>query len=154
MHIRKITADDYLALQKLYKELDEFHVEARPDFFVHRDDVYPRDAFDANIQNPVCLQLGAFDEQDVLVAMVRATLWHESGMVKTLKTVCLDDIYVLPMHRRSGIATKLFEQVEAWAQEQGAVRLELHTWDFNRGAIAMYHAMGVAPQRYVFEKKL
>ena len=75
-------------------------------------------------------------------------------MVKDLKTVCLDDIYVRPAYRRRGIAAKLFAQVEGWAREREAVRLELHTWDFNQGAIAMYRDMGMTPQRYVFEKKL
>lgn len=30
----------------------------------------------------------------------------------------------------------------------------LHTWDFNKNAIAMYQAMGMTSQSYVFEKKL
>ena len=99
------------------------------------------------------LELGVFDGA-LLVGIVRATLWEESIMRKDLKTVCLDDIYVLPTHRRRGIAAKLFAEVESWAKEQGAIRLDLHTWDFNKGAIAMYEAMGMTPQRYVFEKKL
>ncbi len=37
---------------------------------------------------------------------------------------------------------------------QGAVRPELYTWDFNKGAIAMYRAMDMTPRRYVFGKKL
>jgi len=36
----------------------------------------------------------------------------------------------------------------------GAVCLDLHTWNFNKNAIAMYQAMGMTPQSYVFEKKL
>ena len=75
-------------------------------------------------------------------------------MVKGTKTVCLDDIYVLPEFRRRGVATRLFAAVETWAKAQGAIRLELHTWDFNKSAIAMYQAMGMTPQRHVFEKKL
>lgn len=75
-------------------------------------------------------------------------------MVKTIKTVCLDNIFVVPQYRRSGIGAKLFDAVEQWAREQGAARLDLHTWDFNKSAIAMYRAMGMTPQRYVFEKKL
>lgn len=71
-----------------------------------------------------------------------------------LKTVCLDDIFVLPAYRRREIAAKLFSEVDAWDKEEGVIRLELHTWDLNRGAIAMYKAMGMTPQRYVFEKKL
>lgn len=155
MEIRTLTESDYDRVIALYKELDEFHVQARPDCFIHRDkeQVYPKDAYIHNLSYPGGLELGAFDGE-TLVGIVRATLWEESMMRKDLKTVCLDNIYILPAYRRRGIAAKLFAAVEAWAREQGAVRLELHTWDFNRGAIAMYRAMGMTPQRYVYEKKL
>lgn len=155
MEIRKLTQSDYDRVIELYKELDELHVQARPDCFVHRDkeEIYPKDAFVHNLSHPGVLELGAF-ENEQLVGFVRASLWEESGMVKDVKTVCLDDIYVLPACRGKGVATRLFAEVEVWAKEQGAVRLELHTWDFNKNAIAMYQAMGMTPQRYVFEKKL
>ena len=155
MEIRKLTEADYDTVIELYKELDEFHVQARPDYFVHRDkdEIYPKDAFTHNLAHPGVLELGAF-ENGQLVGFVRASLWEESGMVRDVKTVCMDDIYVLPACRRKGIAARLFAEVEAWAKEQGAVRLDLHTWDFNKNAIALYQAMGMTPQRYVFEKKL
>lgn len=153
MEIRKLTESDYDSVIELYKALDELHVQARPDYFVHRDEVYPREHFVHNLAYPGGLELGAFDGERI-VGFVRATLWNESGMVKDVKTVCLDDIYVLPAYRRRGIAAKLFGEVERWAKEQGAVRLYLHTWDFNKGAITMYQVMGMTPQRYVFEKKL
>ena len=153
MTIRKLVSGDYEQVRSLYQELDDFHVQARPDCFVSREDAYHRKDYEHNLAYPDGLELGAFDG-DCLVGFVRATLWHESFMVKDLKTVCLDDIYVRPAYRRRGIAAKLFAQVEDWARERGAVRLELHTWDFNQGAIAMYRDMGMTPQRYVFEKKL
>jgi len=155
LEIRKLTEFDYDTVIELYKELDEFHVQTRPDYFVHRDkyEIYPKDDFVNNIAHPGVLQLGAF-ENEQLVGVVRASLWEESGMVKDVNTVCLDDIYVLPAYRRKGIATRLFAEVECWAQEQRAIRLELHTWDFNKDAIALYQSMGMTPQRYVFEKKL
>ena len=155
MEIRKLIESDYDMVAELYKELDEMHVQARPDYFVHReqDEIYPKDAFVHNLAYPGGLELGAFDDE-LLVGVVGATLWAESGMVKDMKTVCLDNIYVLPAYRRKGVATKLFAEVEQWAKEQGAVRLDLWTWDFNKNAIAMYQAMGMTPQRYAFEKKL
>jgi len=155
MEIRKLIESDYDMVVELYKELDEFHVKARPDYFVHREkqEIYPKDAFVHNLSHPGVLQLGAF-ENEQLVGVVRASLWEESGMVKDVNTVCLDNIYVLPAYRRKGIAKRLFADVESWAKEQGAVRLDLHTWDFNKNAIAMYRAMGMTPQSYVFEKKL
>ena len=155
MIIRKLAECDYDKVIELYTELDELHVLARPDFFVRRDkeEIYPKDAFVHNLSYPGSLELGAFDNRN-LVGIVRATLWEESGMVKNVKTVCLDDIFVLPCYRRKGVAKKLFIEVESWAKEQGAVRLDLHTWDFNKDAISLYQAMGMTPQRYVFEKKL
>ena len=155
MEIRKLAESDYDKVVKLYQELDELHVQARPDFFVSRDkdEVYPKDAFIQNLANPDVMQLGVFDDEKI-VSVVRATLWKESGMLKDIRTVCLDDIFVLPAYRRRGIAATLFTKVETWAKEQGAVRLDVYTWDFNKGAIAMYQAMGMTPQQYVFEKKL
>ena len=155
MEIRKLVESDFTMVIELYKELDEMHVQARPDYFIHRDKdkIYPKDAFVHNLAHPGCLELGAF-ENEQLVGVVRASLWEESGMVKNIKTVCLDNIYVLSAYRRKGIAAKLFTEVESWAKEQGAIRLDLWTWDFNKNAIAMYQSMGMAPQRYVFEKKL
>ena len=155
VRIRKLAESDYDQVIELYAQLDEFHVQARPDCFVHRqkDKAYPRDAFAHNLSYPGGLELGVF-ANDLLIGIASATLWEESNMRKDLKTVCLDNIYVLPTYRRKGIAAKLFSEVETWAKEQGAIRLELHTWDFNKGAIAMYEAMGMTPQRHVFEKKL
>ena len=126
MEIRKLTESDYDMVSERYMELDEFHVQARPDYFVHRDKdkIYPKDAFVHNLSYPGSLDLGAFDGEQ-LVGIVRATLWEESGMVKDVKTVCLDNIYVLPTYRRKGVATKLFAEVELWAKEQGAIRLDL-----------------------------
>ena len=155
MEIRKLVESDYDQVIELYTQLDEYHVQARPDYFEHREKekIYPKDAFLHNLAYPGSMDLGAFADGR-LVGFVSATLWEESGMRKDLKTVCLDNIYVLPEYRRRGIAAKLFGEVESWAREQDAIRLDLHTWDFNKGAIAMYEAMGMMPQRYVFEKKL
>ncbi len=153
MEIRKLAESDYDAVLELYQALDELHVQARPDCFVHQEDSYPKDAFLQNLANSIAFQLGAFVDGQ-LVGIVRATLWEESEMIQGVRTVCLDDIYVLPAYRRRGIAAKLFSAVEAWAKEQGAIRLDLHVWAFNKDAITMYQAMGMTPQRYVFEKKL
>lgn len=155
MEIRKLTESDYDQVIELYKALDDLHAEARPDCCVRRpkEQVYPKDAYLHNLAYPEGLELGAFDGTQ-LVGVLRATLWNESGMVKGVKTVCLDDIYVLPTHRRRGIAAKLFTVTEQWARAEGATRLDLHVWSFNADALALYHAMGMTPQRYMLEKKL
>ena len=63
MKIRKLVESDYEQVIDLYTQLDEFHVQARPDCFVHRekDKIYPKDAFVHNLAYPGGLDLGAFD---------------------------------------------------------------------------------------------
>ena len=153
MVIRDLVAEDYPAFRDLYAKLDEYHVEMRPEDHVYRD-AFPEDVFLHNLDYPDGMQMGAFDENGKMLGFVEATLWHKCTMREDLKSVCLDNIYVLPECRRMGIAAKLFSEVEVWSRERGAGRLELHTWDFNKGAMAMYTAMGMTPQRYVFEKIL
>ena len=54
MEIRKLVESDYDQVIELYTQLDEFHVQARPDCFVHRekDKIYPKDAFIHNLSYP------------------------------------------------------------------------------------------------------
>ena len=153
MTIRNLTDADYTAVLALYTELDRIHYEARPDYFGQRECAYPKDAYDEVLADGETLMLGAF-ENDQILGTVRATLWNKSGMIEGIKTVCLDNIYIHPTARRKGVAKALFTAVEDWARQQGAVRLDLHVWDFNKDALALYHAMGMDFQYHVMEKKL
>lgn len=153
MTIKRLTDADYSAVLALCEELDRLHYEARPDYFSRRETAYPKTDYDEVIADPECLMLGAFDGAKLL-GTVRATLWNKSGMIEGIKTVCLDNIYVLPECRRTGVAKRLFQAVEDWAREQGAVRLDLHVWDFNQDALALYRAMGMTPQYHVLERRL
>lgn len=153
MTIRNLTDADYSAVLELYAELDRIHYETRPDYFGKRECAYPKDAYDQCLADADTLMLGAFEDGKIL-GTVRATLWNKSGMIEGIKTVCLDNIYILPEARRRGIAKALFLTVEEWAKAQGAVRLDLHVWDFNKNALALYQAMGMDFQYHVMEKKL
>ena len=153
MVIRNLEDADYTAVLSLYTQLDRLHHEARPDYFGHRECAYPKKDYDEVLADPQSLMLGAFEENEIL-GTVRATLWEKSGMIEGVKTVCLDNIYVSPYHRRKGVAKQLFFLVENWAGEHGAVRLYLHVWHFNRNAMALYQAISIVFQYHVMEKKL
>lgn len=153
MTIRNLTDADYTDALTLYEALDRIHYETRPDYFGKRECAYPKDAYDECLADADTLMLGAF-EDGKLLGIVRATIWNKSGMIEGIKTVCLDNIYILPEARRKGIAKAMFTTVETWAKEQGAVRLDLHVWDFNKNALALYEAMGMDYQYHVMEKKL
>ncbi len=55
------------------------------------------------------------------------------------------DLYVLPEHRRRGIARALLDEVRSAAEAAGALRLGLQTEDDNDAALALYGRAGYGP---------
>ncbi len=51
-------------------------------------------------------------------------------------------LYVEPEHRRRGLARKLMAAAEAWAAKRGDRQIGLQVFAVNRGAIALYEALG------------
>jgi len=54
----------------------------------------------------------------------------------------LEDLFVLPEFRGSGIGKALLNQVAAAAVRRGCVRLQWDVLDWNRSAIDFYHSIG------------
>jgi ribosomal protein S18 acetylase RimI-like enzyme len=55
------------------------------------------------------------------------------------------DLFVLPDHRRQGIALDLLDAVRSSAQSAGALRLGLQTEEDNEAALALYRRAGYMP---------
>ena len=71
-----------------------------------------------------------------------------------IKMAFMDALYVEDDFRGKGIGKKLFYETEKIAKENGAKRLDLTVWEFNKDAISFYKSLGMQPQRYTFEKDL
>ncbi|HZZ58437.1 MAG TPA: GNAT family N-acetyltransferase [Opitutaceae bacterium] len=54
----------------------------------------------------------------------------------------LEDLFVLPEHRRQGIGRALLLRLAQIANEKGCGRMEWSVLDWNRPAIAFYEALG------------
>jgi GNAT superfamily N-acetyltransferase len=57
----------------------------------------------------------------------------------------LEDLFVLPAHRRRGIGRALLARLGALAAERGCARLEFAVLHWNAPAIAFYEALGAEP---------
>lgn len=154
MVFRKLEEADYPEMLEQIRELAQIHIDARPDYFLPRDNEFPKKDYDEALADPGSLFLGAFTDTGSMVGFARAIVIQGSGEVQTIRTARLDDIYVLPEYRRKGIAAALFQRVEQWAKAQGAQRLDLAVWEFNKTALCLYRAMGMTPQRHYYEKNL
>ena len=74
--------------------------------------------------------VGFATTMDVPASLRLAHFWH------------VRDLFVLPTHRRLGIARSLLASIRAAALEAGALRLLLQTEDDNEPALRLYEASG------------
>jgi GNAT superfamily N-acetyltransferase len=95
----------------------------------------------------------ARDESVVLVALASRNgddpaiagftqLYRSFSSVSLGTIVILNDLYVDPAWRRTGVARQLVDAATAWATRSGAIRLELATQHTNRSARTLYDALG------------
>lgn len=73
-------------------------------------------------------------------------LFPTFSSVSLAPTFILNDLFVVPEHRRSGIAQALLSAAVEFAREAGAVRVSLSTAVTNGPAQALYEACGWAKQ--------
>jgi RimJ/RimL family protein N-acetyltransferase len=57
-------------------------------------------------------------------------------------------LMVAASHRRRGIGTALLEAAVDWARHSGVLKLELHVFPYNTGAIKLYERFGFTQEGY------
>jgi GNAT superfamily N-acetyltransferase len=145
--IRPARPDERAALCVLFAELDRFHRKIRPDIFVEPEGPARSPELIAGlIAGPGSTILVA-DDGGVLAGL--ATLIERTipaNPVRPERRIAeIDNLVVMPGHRRRGVAGLLLRHAEDWARDRGIASLELGVWEFNAGAVACYEAAGFTP---------
>ena len=152
MVIRFAKEDELERINVLRKQVNDLHVEGKPDVF--------KPGFSEELQNYVDY-IFKDPEQKIVVADKDgelcgfAILHHiykpENPFMKVRDFLDIDDFCVDEKHRREGIATALIEFIKNFAIDQGYHRLELNMWEFNQDALAFYEAAGFETFRRYME---
>lgn len=66
----------------------------------------------------------------------------------------IEEVYVEPDHRGSGIASALLDRAESWAETRGCEYATLSVNERNETARAVYESRGYAVRRYKMDKRL
>jgi GNAT superfamily N-acetyltransferase len=74
-----------------------------------------------------------------------ALFFHNFSTFLGRPGIYLEDLFVLPEHRGSGIGRTLLAHVAHLAVERGCGRLEWSVLDWNRDAIGFYERLGARP---------
>lgn len=141
--IRPATLGDYRALCALFEELDEFHRQARPEFFRPFDG--PARTWEQVgrwLAGPDSTVLVAEDaEVDGLCLLLPRPQAPFAGAVPR-KVVVIDNLVVRAGCRNRGIGEELVAASMGWARAQGASHVELGVHAVNRHALRFYERLG------------
>ena len=88
---------------------------------------------------------------EVLIARHRgepagfALFFHNYSTFLAKPGIYLEDLFVLPSHRRHGIGKALLVELARLARDRGCGRLEWSVLDWNEPSIAFYKRLGAVP---------
>lgn len=129
MKIREASAGDEVEIHRLICELAEY--EREPDAVTNTPDLIRKDLF----EDRVCEALVVENEDHLIVGFA---LFYDSYSTWKGRCLYLEDFYIQPEYRRSGIGSKLFQRVIDVAKKKGVKRMDWQVLEWNELAISFY----------------
>ena len=154
--IRLATSDDADALVHLNDAVQRLHAEAHPGQFLYPPDSQAIAAFFLDHLKTPNHRVLVATIAGRLVGYVLCLVQRRAANAFRLQraVVMVDQLAVVPEHRRHGVGRRLMEAVEAFAREQKIAELTLTSWSFNQDAHRFFARMGYAPSQIVMGKML
>ena len=150
--VRFAKEKDLDIVNELRKQVNDIHVEARPDHFKEGFGQELRDFAKAMIEG---------ENSDIIVverdgsicgmACVEYIDRPETPYSKGRRFYHVQEIAVDKNHRRQGVAKELFEFMVEDSKKRNIPKIELDVWDFNSSAIEFYEAVGFKKTRIWME---
>lgn len=139
MTIRPATPSDIPAILGLVRELAEY--EREPDAVEATEESFLATMFPAKGDPTVFGHVAEIDGEVVGIA-----IWFLSFSTWTgTNGIWLEDLYVTPAQRGSGLGKELLATLARVCVERGYRRLEWTVLDWNEPSIAFYRSLGAAP---------
>ncbi len=153
--VRFAREDDLDRVNELRRQVNELHVAGKPDVFKPGFCDELRDYIHVIWNDP---------EKEIVVAEAGGTvagfavLNHivrpENPYMFERDFLDIDEFAVDEAFRRQGAATEMIRFIREYAKEKCYRRLELNMWEFNRGALEFYEAVGFKTFRRYMEMYL
>lgn len=138
--IRPAEAADYGSVEAIMKEVQQLHIDWRPDIYKAADPVYSREHFENLISRK---QLLVAQEDGKVVGILTFLYRHvESDKQVTRDVLFVDDLAVKEEYRGRGIGTALLKTARQKVIDEKLDGLELQVNARNQGARRMYEKLG------------
>lgn len=143
---------DLERVNELRKEVNDLHVNGRPDIF--------RAGFSDEMRDFV-FEMWKREDKDIFVAERNGAICGfacvarqsrpESPATLAREIYHVEEFGVDERFRRQGVATELIEAIRADAKKRGFEKIELNMWEFNTDALEFYEAVGFKTYRRYME---
>ena len=152
MIVRFAKENELGRVNELRKQVNDIHVEGKPDVFKPGFGQELRD-FVKVIWNDPEQEIVVAEDDGVICGF--AVLHHinkpENPFMKERDFIDIDEFCVDKDHRRKGAASAMVSFIKEYAKEKGFSRIELNMWEFNQDALAFYEAAGFKTFRRYME---
>ena len=153
--VRYAKREDLSRVNELRRQVNDLHVEGRPDIF--------KPGFSQELQD-FLYKIFESDNMDVIVAerggvicgfaCVQYVDKPESPYSYARRFYDVDEFCVDARFRRQGVATELIDFIKQQAKAKGFDRVELNMWEFNEDARAFYEAVGFTTYRRYMQMEI
>lgn len=145
--IRTGTMDDFSPVCRLLGELDDHHVEIRPDVFQSFDDPEKLRERVTGFVDPDDAEMFVAVIDDIVgLATVRIDDNPNAPMFRPGRRANMVDLVVDREFRGSGIAKLLLDRVVDWSRSRGLASLSTSVWNANQSALSFYTMSGFTNQ--------
>ena len=149
--IRKAEPRDLEVINELLRDVLKVHHDGRPDLFNEVGKKYTDDEILAIMADPKT-PIFVYEKDGIVLGYAFCEFVKaDSGSLKPITTLYLDDLCVSADARGQGIGTALYRFVKTFAKENGCHNVTLHVWECNPGAVAFYESLGLKRQYYSME---
>lgn len=152
MIIREGTIEDYYAVEQIAKQVQELHVEFRPDIYQSVDTVFDVNTYGEFLNSKSVMVA----EKEGMVIGFMDSYIRETNAPSLIKrrVLFIDSIAVIEGYRGKGIGTKLLEYAKEYAREKGLQAVELQVNAKNKNAYHSYVNNGFSEKTINMEFKL
>ncbi len=150
INLRPADKSDYPQLKKLMVQLQQHHVNLRPDVYNMSEDFFTQDIYDKLLSE--CNVLLAVEENGEIAGVVSYSIMDmKASIIHPFKSLWISDLVIEESHRGKGIGTVLMEKVKETAKENNVDRIQLNVSSYNTDAVRLYKKLGFTPEMIKME---
>lgn len=153
IQIRAASQKDLPQLDELMFMLHAHHHELCPSLFKTPEEIEQEKSIARYLDSPDCLVYVAKDDSGVIVGFVTGHFCElVSSVSKAIPMGSIDELFVLPEHRKTGVAEQLLTKVDQTLVDYGVQQIFVEVWHFNQAAQSLYNKLGFSAHIHCLRK--